>query len=445
VNTQDLRTPHSDANDPSRRPSLLVELRVPDRHMLATFRGPFMRWLTDRSGPFARAIGATDRISVNELPPGADPHGMSTLRITVSWSIAGKFARSMATSRPATRVPSAASRLETIDPFVFVSFPDEHPDVINDENQAEAPLPGQLPASSHANAVPPALWAPEQPRLRYKKPVSVNLRPTVVAALQAVQSFVRACARGLGIGGLTVRVPVVARPRAWAFSLVGTTALTTGFVGSIYLTTMNRPRLDRQAAPASAAVSALPTRPVPPPAVIAASDVSGGATLPPAGRRSEEPETADRSTSGRLPEMSVATSGSAGIADTGVATVSPRRNSVARAPLPRRPSVAVVRAVPASPASSGPSSVMASDAASRRVKGTLLVKSDPLGAEVSINGIVHGRTPLMIRDLGAGSRVLRLDLPGYERWSWAVTVVANRRTPVTVKLRPESRPVGLDD
>ena len=45
----------------------------------------------------------------------------------------------------------------------------------------------------------------------------------------------------------------------------------------------------------------------------------------------------------------------------------------------------------------------------------------------------------MIRDLGAGSRVLRLDLPGYERWSWAVAVVGNKRTPVPVKLQPESR------
>jgi hypothetical protein len=81
----------------------------------------------------------------------------------------------------------------------------------------------------------------------------------------------------------------------------------------------------------------------------------------------------------------------------------------------------------------------------RRIKGTLLVKSDPQGAEVSINGVVHGRTPLVIRDLGAGSRVVRLDLPGYERWSWAVAVVANKRTPLTVKLRPESRGVGNPD
>ena len=73
------------------------------------------------------------------------------------------------------------------------------------------------------------------------------------------------------------------------------------------------------------------------------------------------------------------------------------------------------------------------------------MESDPQGAEVSINGVVQGRTPLVIRDLGAGSRVVRLELPGYERWSWAVAVVANKRTPLTVKLRPETRGVGNPD
>jgi hypothetical protein len=72
-----------------------------------------------------------------------------------------------------------------------------------------------------------------------------------------------------------------------------------------------------------------------------------------------------------------------------------------------------------------------------RVSGALLVRSEPKGAQVSINGVVHGRTPLVIRGLDAGSRVVRLDLPGYERWSWAVGVVANKQTPVTVKLQPE--------
>jgi len=71
--------------------------------------------------------------------------------------------------------------------------------------------------------------------------------------------------------------------------------------------------------------------------------------------------------------------------------------------------------------------------------GTLLVTSDPVGARVTINGVPHGRTPVTIRGLSVGSRGVRLDLEGYERWSWAVSVVANEQTPVSVKLQPESR------
>ena len=69
--------------------------------------------------------------------------------------------------------------------------------------------------------------------------------------------------------------------------------------------------------------------------------------------------------------------------------------------------------------------------------GARRVNSARAGAEVSINGVVQGRTPLMIRDLAAGSRVLRLELPGYARWSWAVTVAASKSTPVTVQLQPD--------
>jgi hypothetical protein len=78
----------------------------------------------------------------------------------------------------------------------------------------------------------------------------------------------------------------------------------------------------------------------------------------------------------------------------------------------------------------------------RRMLGALLVKSEPQGAEVSINGVVHGRTPLLIRGVGAGSRVVQLALPGYARWSWAVPVAGDKQTPVNVKLQPESRSSG---
>ena len=68
--------------------------------------------------------------------------------------------------------------------------------------------------------------------------------------------------------------------------------------------------------------------------------------------------------------------------------------------------------------------------------GVLKFTSDPEGAEVSVNGVVQGRTPLTITGLSAGSRAVSLFLPGYERWSWSVAVVAGRETPVAVRLQP---------
>jgi hypothetical protein len=68
--------------------------------------------------------------------------------------------------------------------------------------------------------------------------------------------------------------------------------------------------------------------------------------------------------------------------------------------------------------------------------GSLVVTSEPQGADVSVDGVPQGQTPLAITNLNIGSRVVRLDLPGHQRWSWAVSVVANRRTPIAVRLLP---------
>jgi hypothetical protein len=78
-------------------------------------------------------------------------------------------------------------------------------------------------------------------------------------------------------------------------------------------------------------------------------------------------------------------------------------------------------------------------AAASSFVGSLVVTSEPEGAEVSLNGVAQGRTPLTISNLSSGSRVVSLSLPGYERWSWSVAVVANRQTPVSVKLQAERR------
>ena len=68
--------------------------------------------------------------------------------------------------------------------------------------------------------------------------------------------------------------------------------------------------------------------------------------------------------------------------------------------------------------------------------GSLAVSSSPEGATVFVNGVAVGTTPLVLHDVAVGSRVVRLELPGHERWSSAVRIIASEETQVTVQLRP---------
>ena len=68
-------------------------------------------------------------------------------------------------------------------------------------------------------------------------------------------------------------------------------------------------------------------------------------------------------------------------------------------------------------------------------RGSLQINSRPDGAAVFINGRQVGTTPLVLGDLPAGSRVVRLTLAGYEPWSRAVQVVAYQRTGLVATLQ----------
>lgn len=69
-------------------------------------------------------------------------------------------------------------------------------------------------------------------------------------------------------------------------------------------------------------------------------------------------------------------------------------------------------------------------------RGSLAVSSSPQGAQVFVNGVSVGATPLLLSDLPVGSRVVRVELEGHERWSSAVRIVANERTLAMAELRP---------
>jgi PEGA domain len=71
--------------------------------------------------------------------------------------------------------------------------------------------------------------------------------------------------------------------------------------------------------------------------------------------------------------------------------------------------------------------------------GSLVINSDPRGAEVFVNGERVGKTPLVLDNLQIGSRAVRLRLDGHESWSRAIDVVANHRSSVVAQLQPSRR------
>lgn len=69
-----------------------------------------------------------------------------------------------------------------------------------------------------------------------------------------------------------------------------------------------------------------------------------------------------------------------------------------------------------------------------RYRGSLVIYSYPPGARVSVDGRRVGITPLALKNIRVGSRVVRVEAGGYEPWSAAARVVADRQTRVTAEL-----------
>lgn len=126
------------------------------------------------------------------------------------------------------------------------------------------------------------------------------------------------------------------------------------------------------------------------------------------------------------------------------ADISPDRAEASR-PAPAVPAVrAPLVAVSATPvATRGVPSVAVREQSVRKEAkapqfvGTLLVESDPPGAAAFINQEPVGRTPVLLKDLRAGSYVVRLEYEGYQRWSSAATVSAVRQERIRAKLERE--------
>ena len=71
----------------------------------------------------------------------------------------------------------------------------------------------------------------------------------------------------------------------------------------------------------------------------------------------------------------------------------------------------------------------------REYVGVLAVDSEPTGSVVFVDRERVGETPLQLTRLRAGSHVVRIERDGYERWTTAVHVAADKETRVTAKLQ----------
>ena len=69
--------------------------------------------------------------------------------------------------------------------------------------------------------------------------------------------------------------------------------------------------------------------------------------------------------------------------------------------------------------------------------GSLAIDSEPAGATVFINQRPVGETPVRLSGLSAGSRVVRIEYPGYERWTAAILVAAEKQAQVSARLQPD--------
>jgi hypothetical protein len=120
------------------------------------------------------------------------------------------------------------------------------------------------------------------------------------------------------------------------------------------------------------------------------------------------------------------------------AIASPERPAAARPVQTQNPSV-IFRPADARTAASTRRSASASAAATTRRAnvfiGTLEVLSDPPGASVAVNNQHVGTTPLVLREVPAGTHAVRVDSPGFQRWSRAILVATGKHAKVEATLR----------
>jgi hypothetical protein len=86
------------------------------------------------------------------------------------------------------------------------------------------------------------------------------------------------------------------------------------------------------------------------------------------------------------------------------------------------------------------SSVTASLTAVSVATGTLSVATSPSGANVFVDNVFQGISPVTLTGIPAGVRTVKIQLPGYRDWSMDIQVPAGSVTPVNAVLEPVPSP-----
>ena len=83
-----------------------------------------------------------------------------------------------------------------------------------------------------------------------------------------------------------------------------------------------------------------------------------------------------------------------------------------------------------------PTTVPAHATTAANSTGSLQVASRPSGAQVFVDDYLIGTTPLLLSNVAAGSRRLKIELSGYKVWTTSVQIKPSARLRVSASLEP---------
>jgi PKD repeat protein len=122
-------------------------------------------------------------------------------------------------------------------------------------------------------------------------------------------------------------------------------------------------------------------------------------------------------------------------------------NGTTITPTPRKTTAAPVATTPvitaSTPAAVTETTIIPATPAGVPGFGALLVDTKPSGAQVFIDDVSRGTSPVTVKDLTAGSHTLRFEMKGYQSMTMQVTVPDRETSSLATTLLPESGGIAL--